>query len=198
MRRANCEPRIANSGEQELKQHPSASLPTEIALIPLMLYFHAVKQFVLILLVVLFAAVQVKSQDSTQFMKKKMLVVGSSLSYTEALNIAKKAAKAMQLKLDLRGLKPSKKSGLTFSKSSCEDEFGEYPCYVGRERYSEGEFISIEHASAYPEFKKNYYIVVAAIVDQENEKTKELLKSAKKFTKDAYIKTVNVYIGCIH
>jgi hypothetical protein len=99
------------------------------------------------------------------------------------------------LKLDLRGLSPAKGTGLSFSKKVCEDEGG-YPCYIARGRYEDNEFVSIEYSNAIEGFAKGYYVVITACGDKSI--TAPALKKAKKFYKDAYSKTTNVYMGCMH
>lgn len=135
------------------------------------------------------------AQQAKPFVKKSFVIVQSTKSYTEAKLTAEKAAKQLHQKLDLRELKPNKKSGLTFTDSVCENEGG-YPCYIARGRFDDGDYVSIEWANAINGFAKGYYVVIVA-AGSKNE-TRLVLKKAKQFFKDAYIKLADVYIGCMH
>jgi hypothetical protein len=134
-------------------------------------------------------------QMESPYAKKGMLILLSTKNYVAAKKTAQEAATKLSLKMDLRGLKPHKKSGLTWSKTDCENEGG-YPCYIARGRYDDGAFISIEYSNAIEGFAKGYYIVVAACGG--NDITAPALVKAKKVYKDAYVKTTNVYMGCMH
>ncbi len=134
-------------------------------------------------------------QMESPYAKKGMLILLSTKSYAAAKKLAEQAKGKLSLTMDLRGLKPNKKSGLTYSKTDCENEGG-YPCYIARGRYSDGEFISIEYSNAIEGFAKGYYIVVAACGDKEI--TAPALVKAKKVYKDAYVKNTSVYMGCMH
>jgi hypothetical protein len=155
------------------------------------------KKITLFLIVSLVAATSFAQTEQMEspFVKKGMLILLSTKSYAAAVKLAQQAKGKLALTMDLRGLKPNKKSGLTYSKSDCENEGG-YPCYIARGRYPDGEFISIEYSDAIEGFAKGYYIVVAACGDTEI--TAPALAKAKKVYKDAYVKNTSVYMGCMH
>jgi hypothetical protein len=153
---------------------------------------------IILFIAVSFAAIASFAQTDhmeSPYAKKGMLIILSTKNYATAKKTSQQAATKLSLKMDLRGLKPNKKSGLTFSKSDCENEGG-YPCYIARGRYDDGAFISIEYSNAIVGFAKGYYIVVAACGDKEI--TAPALVKAKKVYKTAYVKTTNVYMGCMH
>ena len=86
--------------------------------------------------------------------------------------------------------------GLTYSKQECEGNGWDYPCYVSRGRWDEGNYITIEYSSAIQGFTPNLYVVIAASGDKET--INPTLKTVQKFVPDAYLKTSSVYIGCMH
>jgi hypothetical protein len=136
------------------------------------------------------------AQDETPFIKKSFVIIKSVKNYNEAKTAAVSAAKKLNQNLDLRDLKPNKKSGLTYADSVCENEGG-YPCYISRGRYDDGDYISIEWSNAFQGFAKGYYIVMAGSSANKTEAA-SLLAKAKKIFKDAYIKSAEVYVGCMH
>jgi hypothetical protein len=114
------------------------------------------------------------------------------------LNTAKTAAAKLKFKLDLRDLKKNPDTGLSWNKKICEDEWDEYPCYVARGRYDDGDYVSIEYSDAYSGFQKGYYIVIISSGEKGVPEIKSALIKAKKYYKDAYAKTTKVYVGCMH
>jgi hypothetical protein len=140
------------------------------------------------------------AQDAARqdYISKDFLILYSGKDYPKALQVAKQAAPKLKLKLDLRGLKPHRQTGLSNTKTACEDDFGFYPCYLTRGYYPDGAYLSIEHSDAFPEFRKGYYIVVAAAYDKGNPELKSLLQKARIHFRDAYLKSSEVYTGCIH
>ncbi len=134
--------------------------------------------------------------EDRPYVKKDFVIVLSTKSYTEAKKIAVEAAKKLKIKLDLRGLKPHKESGLTTNAKECESNGWDYPCYVSRGRYDDGEFVTIDYSNAFEGFAKGYYIVTTASGD--NQLAKTALSKAKKIYKTAYTKQTEIYIGCMH
>ena len=147
----------------------------------------------LLLLILITLTLYSNDEISQAMVKKEFLIGKSTSSYDEAKSFAIKISKSLNMKLDFRGLSFNKKSFLTFPRKDC-DELSEYPCYFSRGRYDDGEYISIEHSSAYSEMKEGYYIVVLA-TDENVSKT---LTKVKKEIPDAYIKSVDIYMGCMH
>jgi hypothetical protein len=151
-------------------------------------------------LVLLFSFIATNAQTETTedrpFVKKSFLIILSSKNYTEAKKLAVKAASKLHVKLDLKGLKPNKESGLTFNSKECEGNGWDYPCYVSRGRYADGEFVTIDYSNAFNGFAKGYYIVTTAGGDAAL--VKKALVKVKKLYKTAYIKQTEIYIGCMH
>ncbi|WP_374950173.1 hypothetical protein [Mucilaginibacter sp.] len=117
---------------------------------------------------------------------KDIIILRSTKDYKSALATAKQAATRLHKKLDLRGLTPDKKIGLTMSKADCfgsggGDDLG-YPCYQARgdgNAFNDN-YISVEYSDAYKGFAKGYYIVVAAITDVKSTDMKAQLAGINK------------------
>lgn len=123
---------------------------------------------------------------------QEFLILKSTKSYDEAKSFVKKMSKKLNIKIDYRGLGQHKTNFLTFDKKTC-DIYG-YPCYIGRGRDTMGEYLSIEHSNIYKEMTDGYYIVVAAT----GKDVSTNLKKVKKVVKDAYVKKLKIYMGCMH
>ena len=135
------------------------------------------------------------AQNEEAFVKKSFVIIQSTKNYTTAKLTAEKAAQQLKQKLDLRGLKPGKKTGLTFSKADCENEGG-YPCYIARGRYDDGDYVSIEWSDEFDKFAKGYYVVI--VYSGNKEAAVKTLEKTKLIFKDAYYKQAKVYVGCMH
>lgn len=145
-----------------------------------------------------FSAAALQAQDPDCYVDRAFLIAGSHTDYTAALNQANKVAAGTGLRLDLRGLKPAKATGLSFADSSCIQEFGEAPCYVPRGRYDEGDYVSIEYSDAYTGFRPGYYIVVAASGEPGSAELRAKQAKVRRIEPTAYVKKSKVYICCMH
>jgi hypothetical protein len=154
-------------------------------------------RFLLLACLILPLTINAQVEDE-MFVEKEFVIILSSKDYNAAFQTAKTAAEKLQYKLDLRDLKKNKETGLTWNEKTCEDEWGEFPCYVARGRYDDGNYVSIEYSNAYNGFTKGYYIVVIAGGTKGSEELKSALTKAKSFYKNAYSKTTKVYTGCMH
>lgn len=144
---------------------------------------------------------QVKAQDPSMNMetKKYYLIAASMKDYDAALKKAKSLSTSLDLELNLRDLKPQEDgSGLTWDQSTCEGDNWEYPCYVARGRYDDGDYISIEWSNAISGFSKGYYVVVISSQSEYGTHLKEVLTKVRTVVKDAYVKSAMVYMGCMH
>lgn len=152
-----------------------------------------------VLLLFIFFPLLLNAEESLPYKNQSFLILLSTKDYQTALKFVQGAERKLKLKVDLRGLKPHPKSGLTYSRELCKIE-GEdiYPCYLSRGRFDDGAYLSIEHSSAYQNFRPGYYIVVAASGDASDPLLKQTLVSAKAHFPDAYIKSDQVYMGCLH
>ncbi len=143
-----------------------------------------------------FCNAQIVTTESKPFVKKSFLIILSSKNYASAKKLAAEASSKLKLKLDLRGLKPNKESGLTFKNKECAENGWEYPCYVSRGKYDDGEFVTIDYSNAFEGFAKGYYIVTTA--SGEAAFIKNTLTKVKKLYKTAYVKQAEIYVGCMH
>lgn len=95
--------------------------------------------------------------------------------------------------MNLRNCYKDNENGLTSSEvCGCGEKHG----YIPRGRYDNGEYISIEYSSSFENFTQGFYIVV--ISSGEAKEVEKLLPMAKKYSKDAYAKKSDVYMGCMH
>lgn len=127
---------------------------------------------------------------------ESFVIIMSTKSYAAAKMMAVEASKKLNLKLDLRDLKPNKEGGLTHTRAICEGQGWDYPCYVSRGRELQGEWVTIDYSNAFKGFTKGYYIVTTAGAEPSLIKT--ALKKVQKVYKNAYAKQTEVYIGCMH
>ena len=152
----------------------------------------------LTIILISFSNKSVLAQEWNTSVPKKILILNSSKDYATAKKVAIEASKKLKLELNIKDLKPNKKTGLTHSEADCET-FG-YPCYIAR---GEGDaqnnyYISIEYSNAYEGFAQGYYIVVAGIDEPNSSKLKTELARVKKYYKTAYAKGTKVWHGCMH
>jgi hypothetical protein len=130
--------------------------------------------------------------------RKSFVIIKATPNYDEARALAAAAAERLAIRLDLRDLAPDAAAGLTFSRESCENEFGEYPCYVPRGRWDDGVYLSVEHSSSYEGFEEGLYIVVLASGSPRDRAIGAAVRRAKGQYPDVSVKTAPVYLGCIH
>lgn len=138
----------------------------------------------------------IAQDDIEPYIKKYFTIVASTKDYNSAKRQAMKVAEQMDIKLDLRDLHPTDE-GLSFPDTVCLNNGWEAPCYVARGRWDDGEYVSIEWSDAFSGFSKGYYIVVVSSGD-DLKRMKTRLNVVKRFVSDAYIKSTDVYIGCMH
>lgn len=163
-------------------------------------HFPRIPAAVLFVMALLSSALSAEPKDDfqDQYVKKRIVILLSSKDYKQAERFARRVAAKSEVKLDLRDLKPNQSIGLTFPKQHCADGGFDYPCYIARGRYDDGEYISVEHSSAFEGFRPGYYIVVGASYENGMPEVKRSLAKFKRFASDAYAKLSKVYVGCIH
>ena len=137
-------------------------------------------------------------EQEPEVVRKSFVIIKSTPSYAEARALAATAAERLAIRLDLRELAPDGDVGLTFSKESCDSEFGEYPCYVARGRWDDGVYISIEHSSSYEGFEEGQYVVMLASGSPRDRSIAAAVRRAKGQYPEVLVKTAPVYLGCIH
>lgn len=142
-----------------------------------------------------------RAQDKfNTLVPKEIVILRSTKSYDAALKSAQDASVRLRKKLYLQGYRPNKQNGLSLSKSDCEGDGFDYPCYVARGdgAADSSNYISIEYSNAYEGFAKGFYMVVAAIGDVRSPIVNNALISARKIYADAYSKKTRVWFGCMH
>lgn len=154
-----------------------------------------------LVLILFFSVLHSFGQESDDcYVKKDFLIITSTKDYQSALSSAQKAAKALEVKLDLRGLINTNDTliGLSLPSDTCMKYSEDSVCYIARGRWDDGTYISIEYSNAYEAFAKGYYIVVVGSADNKNAELKSTLKKVKIKYRNAYIKTSKVYMCCMH
>jgi hypothetical protein len=127
--------------------------------------------------------------------EKAFLLVAASKDWDTARSTASQAAQALAMELKVE-VEPHPTEGLSFDAKTCTESGFEFPCYVARGRYDDGEFVSVEWSSAYEGFTPGLYIVVVASGPEAE--VKKQLDAAREVYGDAYIKKAKVYMGCMH
>ena len=136
-----------------------------------------------------------------QYQDVSFVIAASETSYSQAVLKAATLAEQSGILFNTGGVNfdPMHKEtngGLTYSKSECENNGWEYPCYVSRGRWDDGAYITIEYSSAIKGFTPGLYVVIAASGEQKD--VMPSLTTVKQFVPDAYMKTSSVYLGCMH
>ena len=136
--------------------------------------------------------------DAEAMVKKGYVIVSAGKNYEVIKKQAKTVADKLGYKLNLRDLEYHKTEGLSINRSLCEKENMEYPFYIARGRWDDGEYVSVEYTNAYEGFTPGYYIIMVSSHDKGAAELKTALQHVKKSYKTAYIKYADVYMGCLH
>ena len=124
-----------------------------------------------------------------------ILILKATNDYEKAVRLAQEASTLLDLEYDNEDIKYSKEKGIYFSEDIND------PTYAGEyypRRYA-GEYISLENAAAYAGFaEQGTIIVVSGIYSKEEEALEALNKTRARYHEDAYVKKVNMWMGCIH
>jgi hypothetical protein len=151
-----------------------------------------------LLIILILSIPKIFAQEESETVTKGYVIVAAGKNYEAIKKQAEQVAQKTGYKLNLRDLEYNKTEGLTFSKEICEEQGMEYPAYIARGRWDDGEYISVEYTNAYESFTPGYYIIVASSHDKGNAELQNSLQHVKKHYKTAYIKYADVYMGCIH
>jgi hypothetical protein len=126
---------------------------------------------------------------------KYVLVVGTFRSFADAVTDAR--ALGRKVGLEYRAKATQLENGTpTFSRTECEANGWDYPCYVARGRYDDGTYLSVEPSSAYDEMRPGYFVAVAA-----SGTLKEVLQAQRRLGRrdvPSFVRSVTVWTGCIH
>jgi len=146
------------------------------------------------------AAIATPKCDPNQepFLDKEFVILKSTPAFKEATQSAAKAAAALGVALNLRGLSPELRTGLTLSREDCARSELPYPCYVPRGRWDDGVYVSVEWSSEYAFSARGLYVVMVASGAAGSGETRRMLEATRRFYPDAYAKQARVYVGCAH
>jgi hypothetical protein len=152
----------------------------------------------LFITIVFFGFSLMQAQETSETQTKGFVIVAAGKNYEAIKKQASQIAQKTGYKLNLRDLEYSKTEGLTFGKEICEEQGFEYPSYIARGRWDDGEYISIEYTNGFEGFTPGYYIIIASSHDKGSAELQNALQHVKKYYKTAYIKYADVYMGCMH
>lgn len=137
---------------------------------------------------------EIKQWIAEQTAEVSFLVIGSFSSDVSALRTVERVHRAAGLEVDLRGLRPVGGS-LSLSREDCGEGY-DYPCWYPRGRMGQETTLSIERSDWYPPMSPGFFIVVAANGNRDEIRpVKEVLARAGV---RSYVRTVPVYMGCMH
>lgn len=142
------------------------------------------------------------AQDPDFYQDRTFVIAASEKSFSQAMLKAAVLAEKTGLLLNMGGVvfDPNQTNthggGLTYPRSECDSNGWGYPCYVARGRWDSGEYISIEHSSAIQGFTPGLYVVIANTGSPAE--VAPTLAKVKKAVPDAYTKSTQVYVGCMH
>ncbi len=139
-----------------------------------------------------------QDKEPEPYIEKSFLIIASTQDLKEAQRIAKTASTKTGFALKDTKLQADELIGASFCEDSCKVYGWEFPCYVGRGRYDDGVYVSVEYSNAYSGFKKGLFIVIAANGNKTEKEMKDAMTKVKLHYPKSYIKTTKVYIGCMH
>jgi len=139
--------------------------------------------------------------DLDPWVPRTFVIVASEKTFDAAMSKAGRVAVKSGVRLDFRGVgydpaQAAENGGLTLSPPECEANGWDYPCYVPRGRWDTGEYLSIEFSSAVSGFTPGLYVVVAGTGGRAE--MEAVLAKVKPAVPDAYMKTADVYMGCMN
>jgi hypothetical protein len=132
------------------------------------------------------------------YVDKEFVIVKSTPAFKEATQSAAKAAAELGVALNLRGLSPNLRTGLTASKEECARSELPYPCYIPRGRRDDGTYVSVEWSSEYELVARGLYLVMVASGVPGSSETRRMLAATRRVYPAAYARRAKVYVGCMH
>ncbi len=126
---------------------------------------------------------------------KHFLVVGTYGTYA----VASRAMSALAKKVGMGA--PSQPVELvdgemSYTRSACEENGWDYPCYVARGRYDDGAYLSVEPSSAYGGMEPGYFVIVAASGNAELVREQE--RTMRKHGVSSFRQSEAIWLGCMH
>lgn len=135
-----------------------------------------------------------RSGGELAYIDRSFLIIRSTTDFSDAKRSAEKAAVRLELEAQITDCDPHPTQGF-----ECEWLCGcgeMHESHVPRGRYDDGNYVSVEFSSDYSEFEQGYYIVVASSGDEKD--VLPFLDQVRRQYPNAYAKTAEVYIGCMH
>ena len=156
------------------------------------------KQVVVIVLLLFCLPVSLFAQEDVPLIRKSFVIITATRSYSDALRSAKRAVAKLGFPLNLRGLHPHKRTGLTLTRADADSNGWEYPINYPRGRYDDGKYISIEYSSGYDEWKPKQFLVMVWSGNALDPERKKILNDVKKIFTSVELRSANIYMGCMH
>ena len=126
-----------------------------------------------------------------QMAKVGIIIIYSTKEFEVAKEVAVTAAELMSDSLNVLAMASDFDEPV---KCGCGMDHQRRP----RGQYDDGDYISVERGSDRPEFTNGYYLVIAGSGHNSSGELDNRLEYAKGFYPDAYIKSIKVYMGCMH
>lgn len=128
---------------------------------------------------------------------REFMIILSSKDFEKSMEYAVEAAEKLQLELRIDDLEEVD-GHLSYSPTICDESGFDHPCYVARGRYDDGDYVSVEQSDAYDGFTRGYFIVVVSSGPKSDPDRRDLLVDVKAHYESAYVKSTQVYMGCMH
>lgn len=135
---------------------------------------------------------------NAEMVEKDFVVLPAIVSYTEAHQVARTAARRLGLKLDLRGARPDGYGRLTFPPADCKANARPYPCFVSRGRQDDGSYVSVDLADRFFDNEAQGYLVILGSGPKDDPSTRALAEKARSLFPLAELRTDDVWQGRIH
>jgi hypothetical protein len=132
-----------------------------------------------------------------EMVEKDFVVLPAIVSYTEAHQVARTAARRLGLKLDLRRARPDGYGRLTFSAADCKANNRVYPCFVSRGRQDDGSYVSLDVADRFFDNEAQGYLVILGSGPKDDPSTRALAEKARSLFPLAELRTDDVWQGRI-
>jgi hypothetical protein len=133
--------------------------------------------------------------EQSQLAAKYVLVAGTFRSFSDARIEAIAIARSVGLEYRPQLMAPATGQP-TYSRSVCEANGWDYPCYVARGRYDDGAYLSVEPSNEYGEMRPGYFVVVACSGTMKEVAHAQRLLNGRHLL--SVVRRVTVWMGCIH
>lgn len=139
-------------------------------------------------------AAEIQEWLAEQTVEVSFLVTGSFANYGSAFAFVDRVHRRTGIDVNLRGFIPHD-NGLSWSREVCEEWAG-FPCYLPRGRFDAGTYLSIEKSDSFKGMKPGFFVVMAASGNRTD--VEPVKRDLARAGVRGYVRTVPVYMGCIH